>query len=112
MSKQMMLFELDEVVKTQQDLGELYWEFLRVPALSMGVYTLDVGATDPQQPHSEDEIYLVQQGRAKLWVDGKDIPVQTGSIIYVAAYAPHYFHQIEEQLTVLVFFAPAEQLND
>jgi len=37
--------------------GKLYQEFLRVPALSVGVYVLAAGATDPQKPHQEDEVY-------------------------------------------------------
>ena len=41
-------------------------------------------------------------------VAGEDRPVQTGSIVYVAAHDAHHFHSIEEDLHVLVFFAPAE----
>jgi quercetin dioxygenase-like cupin family protein len=34
--------------------------------------------------------------------------VTEGSVIFVAAGVQHYFHEIEEELIVLVFFAPAE----
>jgi len=34
--------------------------------------------------------------------------VQPGDTIYVAAQVPHKFHTITEDLTLLVFFAPAE----
>jgi quercetin dioxygenase-like cupin family protein len=37
--------------------------------------------------------------------------VQTGSIVYVAKNVEHRFHSIEEELTVLVFFTPAEYSN-
>ena len=46
--------------------GALYHEFLRVPALSAGLYVLDAGAVDPQPPHTEDEIYHVLAGRARI----------------------------------------------
>jgi hypothetical protein len=37
-------------------------EFLRVPAMSAGVYVLLAGARDPQQPNHQDEIYYVVWG--------------------------------------------------
>jgi mannose-6-phosphate isomerase-like protein (cupin superfamily) len=85
-----------------------YLEFLRIPAMSAGVYTLPAGGTDPQSPHEEDEMYYVVCGRARVKVAGEDQPVEAGSIIFVAANVEHRFHTIEEELVVLVFFAPAE----
>ncbi len=38
-------------------------------------------------------------------------PVQAGSIVYVAKNVEHRFHFIEAELTLLVFFAPAEYTN-
>jgi mannose-6-phosphate isomerase-like protein (cupin superfamily) len=88
--------------------GELYLEFLRRDALSCGLSVLEAGATDPQQPHREDEVYVVLHGRARLDVAGQDHPVGPGGILFVAREAPHHFHDIRERLEVLVFFAPAE----
>ncbi len=88
--------------------GRRYYEFLRVPSMSMGVYRLPAGGVDPQSPHTEDEVYYVISGKALIRVGDKDQSVGAGSIVYVAAYVPHRFHTIEEDLTVLVFFAPAE----
>ena len=66
------------------------------------------GATDLQEPHSEDEVYYVLEGRGVLHVDGKDVPVFPGALAFVAAKAKHRFHSIVEELVLLVFFAPAE----
>jgi quercetin dioxygenase-like cupin family protein len=38
-------------------------------------------------------------------------PVRSGSILFVEAGVEHRFHQIEEDLKVLVFFAPPEGTN-
>jgi mannose-6-phosphate isomerase-like protein (cupin superfamily) len=104
----MQAFELAEL-RARQAAGEkLYLEFLRVPALSMGLYVLPTGGTDPQKPHTEDEVYYVIAGRARFSCEGQVIPVQAGTTIYVAAGDEHRFHDIEEELTILVFFAPAE----
>lgn len=84
-----------------------YAEFLQVPSLSMGIYKLAAGAIDEQSPHREDEVYYVLQGRAKVDVEGEVEPVQAGSLIFVPAQAQHRFVEIEDDLVLLVFFAPA-----
>jgi mannose-6-phosphate isomerase-like protein (cupin superfamily) len=88
--------------------AERYLEFLRVPALSAGVYVLRAGETDPQEPHREDEIYCVTSGRGMIRVGAEDRPVQSGSIVYVPPGVEHRFHSITQDLRVLVVFAPAE----
>jgi len=87
---------------------ERYLEFLRVPALSAGLYVLGAGDTDPQRPHGEDEIYYVTSGRGMIRVGTEDRPVEPGTIVYVPPRVEHRFHSIEEELRVLVVFAPAE----
>ena len=104
----MEAFRLDELRARHRQQEKLYLEFLRVPAMSMGLYRLPAKGTDPQQPHAEDEVYIVTEGKARIEVDGEDNMVEPGSIIYVPAGAPHRFHAIEEELAVLVVFAPAE----
>ncbi len=85
-----------------------YLEFLRVSSMSMGLYVLDAGATDLQNPHTEDEVYIVTGGKAKIRVANDVHDVKAGSIIYVEANVEHTFFEIEERLETLVFFAPAE----
>jgi mannose-6-phosphate isomerase-like protein (cupin superfamily) len=104
----MRAFELPQLVQEQGKTGKLYLEFLRVPDLSIGLYQLPKGGVDPQSPHTEDEVYYVVSGTAKIKVADEDRAVRTGSIVYVAKNMQHRFHSIEEDLTVLVFFAPAE----
>ncbi|TAK11390.1 MAG: cupin domain-containing protein [Anaerolineae bacterium] len=101
-------FELNELAQTQAESGKLYLEFLRRPSLSMGLYVLPAGATDPQFPHNEDEVYYVVSGRAHIRVGETDRAVQAGSVVFVEKRVPHRFHTIEDDLSVLVFFAPAE----
>ncbi|MEW6085530.1 MAG: cupin domain-containing protein [Chloroflexota bacterium] len=104
----MLAYELAHLIQQQKDSNKLYLEFLKVPDLSMGLYVLPAGGTDPQSPHTEDEVYYVVRGRAQIKVADEDSAVQAGSIVYVAKNVEHRFHSIEEELTVIVFFAPAE----
>lgn len=104
----MQAFELADLLEQHEATGDLYLEFLREPSMSCGLYRLPAGGADPQQPHGEDELYYVLNGRAHITVGGETRSVQSGSAIFVAAHAPHRFHDIEEDLTLLVFFAPPE----
>jgi mannose-6-phosphate isomerase-like protein (cupin superfamily) len=88
--------------------GEPYLEFIRTATLSVGLYVLAADATDTQSPHTEDEVYHVVGGRARIRVGGEDRAVGAGTVVFVGAGVEHRFHSIEEDLTVLVFFAPAE----
>jgi mannose-6-phosphate isomerase-like protein (cupin superfamily) len=99
---------MDDLSVVRGRSGKLYHEFLRVPAMSAGLYQLAAGAEDPQQPHTEDELYFIVSGRAHLRVGAEDVAVETGSLVFVAARVEHRFHSITEDLSVLVFFAPAE----
>jgi mannose-6-phosphate isomerase-like protein (cupin superfamily) len=101
-------FELGQLIEQQQQSDRSYLEFLRVPSLSVGVYALPAGAVDTQQPHTEDEVYYVASGRGQIRVHEEDRAVQAGSVVFVEAGVKHYFHNITEDLTILVFFAPAE----
>ncbi len=107
----MQAYELHQLVQQQSDSNKPYLEFLKVPDLSMGLYVLPAGGTDTQSPHTEDEVYYVVSGRAKIRVAGEDRDVQAGSIVHVAKNVEHKFHSIEDELTILVFFAPAEYSN-
>lgn len=90
----------------QLNLSEApYREFLRVPSMSCGVYKLPAGSEDLQAPHDEDEVYFVVSGRGRLRVDGQEHEIGRGSILYVQATAEHSFFQVEEDITLLVFFA-------
>ena len=104
-------FELSHLISQRKESDKLYLEFLKVPDLSMGLYVLPVGGVDPQSPHTEDEVYYVVSGKAQIQVADENRAVQAGSIVYVAKNVEHRFHSIEEELTVIVFFAPAEYSN-
>ncbi len=104
----MEAWELDDVDTTRQAAGRAYHEFISVPDLSGGLYVLEAGATDPQSPHTEDELYVVMSGRAHVTVGDDERDVRGGSLIFVGAGVPHRFHDIEERIVLVVAFGPAE----
>ncbi len=104
----MQTFNLNDLVSESERTGQRWREFLRAPSLSMGVYRLKAGQADEQQPHGEDEVYVVLSGRASFWAGGRVQAVATNSVIFVERNVEHRFVDITEDLTVLVFFAPSE----
>lgn len=99
------LFDIAEEVRKQLDSTQPYREFLRVPSLSCGIYSLPAGASDLQSPHDEDEVYYVLSGSGRVQVGGAEQDVGPGSILYVRATSEHSFFEIDEDITLLVFFA-------
>ena len=104
----MEAFELADIELRRRARGTAYHEFLRRPSMSVGLYVLPAGGTDPQRPHTEDEAYLVLRGRARIRVGSEDRAVEPGSVVFVPARVEHRFHDITEELALAVWFAPAE----
>jgi mannose-6-phosphate isomerase-like protein (cupin superfamily) len=88
-------------------------EAFRAPSgsLSITVARWPAGAIDDQAPHTEDEVYHVTAGRAVLVVAGERVPVEAGSVAFVAAGVEHRFVEISEDLETLVFWSPARHAN-
>ena len=101
-------FEIADLIERRTASGRPYLEFLSVPDLSVGLYVLAAGEPDRQRPHTEDEVYYVISGRGRVTVGDEDRDVGPGSIVFVATAVPHRFHDITEDLTLLVAFGPAE----
>lgn len=104
----MTAFDIEQINLDILKAKSPYFEFLRKPSMSMGLYVLETGGKDLQTPHSEDEAYFVLEGRGKFTQNDEHINVSSGSIIFVPAFAEHRFHSVTENLRILVFFAPAE----
>lgn len=103
------VFDFSELLANSR---QRYLEFVRVPSFSVGIYVLDEGDLDKQLPHTEDEVYYVASGRAKMKVGAGDqirsFDVGPGTIIFVPAREHHLFYDIIERLAVLVFFGPKD----
>jgi mannose-6-phosphate isomerase-like protein (cupin superfamily) len=104
----MALRPVPDVAREARAGPERYVELFRRPSLSLGVYVLPVGAADNQTPHREDEVYYVTQGRARFRQGEEEGPVAAGDVRFVPAGQDHRFLAIEEELVLLVVFAPPQ----
>ncbi len=88
--------------------GTHWIEQLRVPDLSVGTYSIPAHGIDGQEPHTEDEIYVVTAGHAMFEASGDRVAVAAGSVLYVPAGEVHRFTDVTQDLAMVVVFAPAE----
>ena len=100
-------FLLDELRDQAENAGLTYYPFLDRSTLSAGLYRLPAGGTDRQSPHELDEVYFVAAGRSAFTAGESRYDVEPGTVLFVARDVPHGFHDIEEDLEVLVFFSKA-----
>jgi mannose-6-phosphate isomerase-like protein (cupin superfamily) len=98
----------DEILAAHHASGTPYLDFIKSDSMSVGLYVLEAGATDGQSPHTEDEVYVVLEGRSKFTAADETRAVAAGDVIFVAAGVVHRFHDITERLRLIVVFAPPE----
>ena len=102
-------FEIEVVKQRLAEAGGGYEVVHESAGLELGVYVLVAPEPDRQQPHEDDELYVVLEGPGVLQVEGEDVPVREGTAVFVEAGADHRFTAYEH-LSVLVLFErkPAE----
>jgi mannose-6-phosphate isomerase-like protein (cupin superfamily) len=105
----MHAFEISAVKDRLRDAGGGYEVVHESQGLELGVYVLVAPEPDRQQPHEDDEVYVVLEGTGILDVEGQSVPVKEGTAVFVEAGADHRFSAYEH-LSVLVLFErkPAE----
>jgi mannose-6-phosphate isomerase-like protein (cupin superfamily) len=100
-------FTLTDLLLKQQQGSRPWYRFLDEETITAGIYHLKVGQKDEQKPHTLDEFYYILSGKAKLKAGDDVIETTRGSIVYVKAHVMHYFFDVTEDLSVLVFFSKA-----
>src|SRR3954447_23077543 len=102
----MHAFEIAAVRKRLKEAGGGYEVVHESAGVELGVYVLVAPEADRQQPHDDDEIYVVLEGSGTLTVDGTPVDVKEGDAVFVEAGAEHRFTAYE-QLALLVLFERA-----
>jgi mannose-6-phosphate isomerase-like protein (cupin superfamily) len=96
-------FDVGAVQRRLASSGGGYEIVHESPGLELGVYVLVAPEPDRQQPHDDDEVYVVLEGRGTLEVEGDSFAVEEGQALFVPAGAEHRFTGYEG-LSLLVVF--------
>jgi len=59
---------------------------------------------DPQQPHDQDELYIVQKGTGTFWCEGRARSFGPGDVLFVAAGVEHRFEGFTDDFAAWVVF--------
>lgn len=82
-----------------------YGILLERGTLELGYYKPD--QIDPQQPHVQDEIYIVQSGSGFFVLDDERQPFEPGEALFVPAGMAHRFEDFTEDFAAwVVFYGP------
>ena len=101
-------FDVHEVTKRLLDAGGGYEIVHTSPGLEVGVYALVAPEPDRQQPHEDDEVYVVLDGTGVLEVEGRPTPLSEGDGVFVPARAEHRFTGYDRLSLLVVFTRPVE----
>src|SRR5436305_8617775 len=103
----MHAFEVAAVKERLKEAGGGYEIVHESAGLELGVYVLVAPEPDRQQPHDDDEVYVVLEGRGTLEVEGELIDLSQGHAAFVAAGAEHRFVGYEQLAVLVIFERPA-----
>jgi len=99
-------FDVDATRRALVEHGGGYEVVHSSPGLEIGVYVLVAPEPDRQQPHEEDEVYVVLEGSGVLEVEGAATPLEEGMALFVPAHAEHQFTAYEHLSLLVVFNGP------
>ena len=99
-------FEVRDVQRRLVAANGGYEVVHRSPGLEVGVYVLVAPEPDRQQPHEDDEVYVVLEGRGTLEVEGESFEVTEGRALFVPAHAEHGFTGYESLSLLVIFTRP------
>lgn len=84
---------------------ERYAEVIRHGSMSAGLYAPH--QTDEQEPHDQDELYVVVNGSGFFRIGNERTPFGPGDLIFVPAEAEHRFEDFTPDFAVwAVFYGP------
>jgi len=97
-----------EQVRRRLAAGDGGYEIVhKSPGLELGVYVLVAPEPDRQQPHADDEVYVVLEGRGRLEIEGETVELAEGQAAFVPAGAEHRFVAYEHLSMLVIFAQPA-----
>lgn len=94
-----------DVLRSLKDSNKLFTELFRRDTLSVEIYKPD--RVDLQNPHDQDELYIIIAGSGDFLYEQEIIPFKTGDFLFVPAGVVHRFQNFTEDFsTWVIFFGP------
>jgi len=95
----------NEAHKKLQLHSQEFLTLFKYGTLSVEIYQPD--KVDKQQPHEQDEIYVVISGSGTFYNDGKRVPFAPSDLLFVKAGKEHWFEDFTKDFsTWVIFYGP------
>ena len=89
-----------------QEGGERFSVLFRHGSQLTGLYA--PRGEDPQEPHEQDELYIVATGTGTFFVDGERHSFEPLDVLFAPAGVEHRFEDFSDDLALwVVFYGPA-----
>src|SRR5215472_11937759 len=95
-------FAVNILAKLPTAEGKRFIELFQHGSLSVEFYA--PRGSDPQQPHTRDEVYVVVSGSGKFFLAGASEPFATGDVLFAPAGVEHRFVDFTDDFATWVFF--------
>lgn len=83
-----------------------YGVLLQRGTLELGYYKPE--GSDPQQPHDQDEVYIIQSGSGHFVHGESRKPFETGEALFVPAGDTHHFEDFSDDFAAwVIFYGPS-----
>ena len=79
-----------------------YGVLLEHGTLELGFYKPP--GSDPQTPHAQDELYIIQSGTGMFVNGDRRLPFEPGEALFVAAGVEHRFEEFSDDFAAWVIF--------
>ena len=90
------------LAKLRAKPGRTFVELFRHGTLAVEIYKPE--KTDPQRPHTRDEVYVVVSGSGTFVNGGVRRPFGPGEVLFVPAFVEHRFEAFTDDFVTWVFF--------
>lgn len=94
--------DVDQLLPAPTALGARYAEPAAHGTMRLGYYA--PRGNDPQRPHEQDELYIIQSGTGEFFCDGRSTSFGPGDVLFVAARVEHRFEEFTEDFSAWVVF--------
>ncbi len=100
-----MQITTDRALSDLEQAGELFKEMLKHGSMQVEIYKPD--KKDLQQPHEQDELYVIISGSGSFTLEDKKYEFQTGDVLFVPAGKEHRFENFTDDFsTWVIFYGP------